>query len=165
MGSNEPMRALSAFPAAAIAAIAILAGIAIGTPRLAAAQPPAPAAGNTTPAAKPVGAADVVEARIKALHDQLKIISGEESQWSAVAQAMRDSAKNTGALIAARAKKAKSMTAIDDLRSYHAILQEHLDGIDKLTTAFEALYASMPDSQKKVADAVFGRRPSRPKNG
>jgi hypothetical protein len=54
------------------------------------------------------------------------------------------------------------MSAIDDLHSYRAILQAHVDGIDKLTTAFEALYSAMPADQKKLADAVFSRRPSRP---
>ena len=54
------------------------------------------------------------------------------------------------------------MTAIDDLHSYRAILQAHLDGIDKLTTAFEALYSAMPEAQKKLADTVFSRQPSRP---
>jgi periplasmic protein CpxP/Spy len=166
-GGNESMRALSAFPAAAIAAIAILAGVAMFVPGRAAAQAaPSAASAGAAPAAKPA-AADVVEARIKSLHDQLKITAAEEPQWNAVAQAMRDSAKNTGALIAARAKKAKSMTAIDDLHSYRAILQAHLDSIDKLTNAFEGLYAAMPEAQKKIADAVFSRRPSRakPKSG
>lgn len=121
---------------------------------------------SSTPSAKePVmrrSAAEFVEARIKSLHEQLKITKAEEPQWSAVAAAMRDSAKSVAALIAERAKKAKSMNAIDNLRSYEAIAKAHLDGIQKLLPAFEALYAVMPEAQKKLADTVFTRRPTRP---
>jgi len=155
------MYILSASRAAAIAAVAVLVGTMALAPVPAFAQAtsaPATDAG-TAAKAKP---ADPVEARIKSLHDQLKITAAEEPQWSAVAQAMRDNAKSTGTLIAERNKKAKTMSALDDLHSYRAILQAHLDGIDKVTTAFQALYSAMPDSQKKIADAVFARRPTRP---
>jgi periplasmic protein CpxP/Spy len=118
---------------------------------------------QAAPAPAPASApANAVEQRIKSLHDQLQITADQEPQWNAVAEAMRDSAKATGALIAARAKKAKSMTAIEDLHSYRAIAKAHLDGIEKLSAAFEKLYAAMPDGQKKNADAVFSRRPTRP---
>jgi hypothetical protein len=131
--------------------------------------PPAASASKSKSArARSAAGGRSVEARIKSLHDQLKITAAEEQQWNAVAQAMRDSAKNTSALIADRAKNTKSRTAIDDLHSYRAVLKSHLDGIDALTTAFEALYTAMPDAQKKIADAVFSRRPSRaarPKSG
>lgn len=154
------MPASSMFRTAALAAVVILGGAALAPPAVSAQT--APPAANSSAAANSTAAGNSpVEARIKSLHDQLKITSAEEPQWNAVAQAMRDNAKNAGALIADRAKKTKSMTAIEDLHSYRAILQAHLDGIDKLTTAFEALYASMPDTQKKIADTVFSRRPTR----
>jgi hypothetical protein len=150
--------------AAAIAIVALLGGTALlaRAPLAVAAEPQLAQAAS--PAAKPSAAkpADAVEQRIKSLHDQLQITTDQEPQWNAVAQAMRDNAKTTGALIAERAKKAKTMSAIDDLHSYRDIAKAHLDGIDKLTTAFETLYGAMPDAQKKNADAVFGRRPTRP---
>ncbi len=133
--------------------------------QLAQASPP-PSSSAAAPAAKApapgAGPAGYVEARIKSLHDQLKITAAEETQWSAVAQAMRDNAKAVGTLVADRTKGAKTMSAIDDLHSYQAIAKTHLDGINKLIPAFEALYAAMPDAQKKTADAVFSRRPTRP---
>lgn len=160
------MPALPMFRTATLAAIAVLAVAAV--PRAASAQAAPPATANGGAPTQSAVRSNAVEARIKSLHDQLKITPAEEPQWKAVAQAMRDNAKNTGMLIADRAKNAKSMTAIDDLHSYRAILQSHLDGIDHLTTAFETLYASMPDAQKKIADAVFSRRPRHaapPKHG
>ncbi|MGH7036393.1 MAG: Spy/CpxP family protein refolding chaperone [Stellaceae bacterium] len=113
------------------------------------------------PAAKPAPTS-YVEARIKSLHDELKITAAEEPKWNAVADAMRDNAQSVGALINERAKKAKAMNAVDNLSSYQAIAKAHLDGIEKLLPAFKALYADMPAAQKKTADTVFNRRPQRP---
>lgn len=118
---------------------------------------PAPAAG--APAAKGAEASNPLEARIRSLHAALRITAAEEPQWRAVADVMRDNAKTTGALIAARAAKTKTMSAIDDLNSYAAIAEAHAAGVKKLAVAFEGLYTAMSDAQKKNADAVFRRRP------
>ena len=47
------------------------------------------------------------------------------------------------------------MDAVDDLRSYEQLTEAQVDGIKKLLPAFETLYASMSDDQKKNADIVF----------
>jgi LTXXQ motif family protein len=115
----------------------------------------------TPPAAQPTRVrptrVDRVEARITSLHAQLKITGAQESQWSAFAQVMKDNAKAIDALIQSRAQEAKAMTAVDDLRAYQGIADAHAEGLKKLIPAFEAVYASMSDAQKKNADAVFGR--------
>ena len=112
---------------------------------------------------------DRVESRITSLHAQLKITDAQEPQWNAFAQVMRDNAKTIDALVQARVQNAKSMTAIDDLRAYQGIADAHAEGLKKLIPAFEALYASMSDEQKKNADAVFGqmqrRQPPAEKSG
>jgi protein CpxP len=150
-------------------AAAALGAVLLASPGLAIAQaaPAAPAAPTATaaPAAKTApsrmapGAA--IETRITALHSQLEITAAQESSWNAFAQVMRDNAKNTGALIVAREKKAKTMTAAEDVHAYQAIAQAHADDLAKLATAFDTLYATMSDAQKKNADHVFSRRPAR----
>ena len=45
--------------------------------------------------------------------------------------------------------------AVDDLRSYSETIDAHADGVKKLTSAFEALYNSMSDTQKHNADLIF----------
>ena len=55
----------------------------------------------------------------------------------------------------ARADKAKTMTAVDDLKSYAEIADAHADGLKKFVPAFEALYASMSDAQKANANTLF----------
>jgi len=129
--------------------------------QLAQASPP-PAGATPAPANAPPPApspADRVDAHIKKLHDQLQITPAQESQWATVAQAMRDSASNLKTLAEARAKNADTMSALDDLKSYQAIAQAHLDGVNKLVPAFSALYASMSPAQQKNADLVFRHKP------
>ena len=97
-----------------------------------------------------------VEAHIKRLHDQLKITSAEEPQWGGVAQAMRDNARQMQDAIAQR-RDARGMTAVDDLKAYQAIADTHAQGLEKLLPAFQTLYDSMSDEQKKTADAIFSK--------
>ncbi len=103
-----------------------------------------------------------VEARIKALHEQLHITDAQEPQWNAVAQVMRDNAKAIEDLIKQRDQNIKTMNAMDDLRSYQALAEAHAEGLKKLVTVFGGLYDSMSDDQKKTADTVFRRSERRP---
>jgi hypothetical protein len=103
-------------------------------------------------------AQSAVTKHINALHSSLKITAAEESQWSTVAATMRANASDLDGAINKRSANAGNATAIDDLNSYADIAQAHADGIKKLATAFSALYAAMPDDQKKVADQVFSQR-------
>jgi periplasmic protein CpxP/Spy len=99
-----------------------------------------------------------VEKHIKDLHAKLKITPAEESQWTSVAQTMRDNAKEVDNAINKREAIVNSATAVEDLNAYGDIAQAHADGVKKLSTAFSPLYASMSDDQKQVADEVFGHR-------
>jgi len=95
------------------------------------------------------------EMRIEKMHANLKITQSQEGQWAKVAQVMRENAKDMDALTSARFEHAKTMNAVDDLKSYGEITDAHADGIKKFTPVFAALYADMSDSQKKEADALF----------
>ena len=122
------------------------------------AKSPAPSAATTT-ASKADSKQDMgVEKHIKDLHAKLKITSGEEVQWAEVVQAMRESAIELDKVIDKRKALAANATAIDDLNAYGEIAQAHADGVKKLSAAFSKLYSTMPDDQKRVADAVFAHR-------
>lgn len=99
-----------------------------------------------------------VESRIDELHRQLKITPEQKSQWDAVAQVMRENAQTMEALQKQRAADSKSMDAVGVVKSYAEVVQAHEDGIKKFIPAFEDLYNSMSDSQKKVADSMFRGR-------
>ena len=98
-------------------------------------------------------------AHIKSLHDKLRITPAQEPQWDAVAQIMATNAKTMHDLVEERAKNLTTMSAIDDLQSYQAIADAHAAGVRALLPAFQTLYATMDDAQKKNADAVFRHRP------
>lgn len=99
-----------------------------------------------------------VEKHIKDMHAKLQITPAEESQWTTVAQAMRDSAMELDNAIDKREAMVNTAPALDNLNAYGDIAQAHADGVKKLAAAFSPLYASMPDDQKKVADDVFAHR-------
>ena len=99
-----------------------------------------------------------IDKHIKDLHAKLKITPAEESQWDQVAQTMRENAAELDSAISKLEALAGRGSAIDDLNAYADMVQVHADAIKKLSTAFSALYDSMPDDQKKVADEVFDQR-------
>jgi hypothetical protein len=98
---------------------------------------------------------DRVEARITDMHAKLKITQAQEDQWAKVVQVMRDNEKAIEPLIKSRKENTKTMTAVDDLKSYGDITDAHADGIKKFTPVFATLYGGMSDAQKKEADALF----------
>jgi Spy/CpxP family protein refolding chaperone len=110
------------------------------------------------PPAKPkvrASKVDRTESRIQKLYGELKITPAQEELWKAFTQVMRDNAKTLDELNLARAEKSKTMNAVEDLKSYSEIVQAHAEGLNKYVTAFEALYNSMSDEQKKNADLLF----------
>jgi hypothetical protein len=100
--------------------------------------------------------AESVEQRISSLHASLKITPEEETNWTAVAQVMRDNEARMQGLISARAAApAQSEDAVEDLRTYEQFTQTHVDGLKMLISSFETLYNTMPADQKRLADQVF----------
>jgi LTXXQ motif family protein len=110
-----------------------------------------------SPASEPAGKAPV-EARIKDLHKRLKITDAQNAQWDALAQVMRDNAQAMADLEKQRASDTQSMNAVDVVKSYGSVIEAHEAGMKKFIPAFEALYNSLSDAQKKTADALFRSR-------
>src|SRR5271165_1324886 len=110
----------AAAAARAVAAVAIVATIAFA---------PAPVIAATD------SGQTRVEARIKDMHAKLKITAAEEEQWAKVADVMRDNARKMDELNSARAANAKTMNAVDDLKSYGEVVDAHADEIKKFAAA------------------------------
>jgi periplasmic protein CpxP/Spy len=99
---------------------------------------------------------ETVEQRITDLHTALNITPAQDSEWNAVAKAMRENAVAMDKLIAdTGAAPQQNKTAVDDLKSYQEFAQAHVDGLKNLISSFGTLYDSMSDAQKKNADEVF----------
>ncbi len=89
------------------------------------------------------------------LHAQLKITPAEETQWAAFAQVMRENAAQMDEAFTQRGQTLQTMDAVENLQSYALIAQIQSANMQKLAVAFQTLYASFPDAQRKVADGVF----------
>jgi len=145
-------------------AAALLASLllpAVTLPAGAFAQTQAPVGGSTAarnakgPAPMHASMSDRVEQHITRLHAQLHITPAQEPQWDQFAQVMRDNAKNMNQVFEQRKTSFASMNAAENMQSYAQIAQQHAQDTQKLATAFQSLYASLSDDQKKNADVVF----------
>lgn len=97
-----------------------------------------------------------IEANITALHQRLQITPAQESQFNAVASAMRENAR---AEASAPQQPAPGASAVDDLRAYIRYSEVELAGLKKMLPALEALYATLSPTQKRAADAAFRQGP------
>lgn len=111
---------------------------------------------NTPVASQQYASSSRVEARIKALHDKLKVTAAQEDQWEAVADVIRSNEGDIHELVEARHAN-EHATAVEDLKSYKEIADAHAAGLARLIPAFEGLYNAMPPAQQANADEVFSK--------
>jgi protein CpxP len=125
----------------------------------------APAAPKPKPPAhKPASLTDRVEQHITRLRAQLGITPAQQPQWDQFAAVMRDNAKAMSQTLEQRGTRFASMNASENMQSYAQIAQQHAQDVQKLATAFQPVYESMSDDQKKLADAVFRADAARPRH-
>lgn len=95
-----------------------------------------------------------VEARIAALKTELKITEAQAPQWLSFADALRGTAKSMEGLQGQMMKAAPPPTLSARLARREEMLAAHLASVKALKAAFDPLYASLSDDQKKVADGI-----------
>jgi periplasmic protein CpxP/Spy len=142
---------------AALLLLAPVSALAQGAP------PPPPPPPNPAPASPQSGTAtpsqgESVDQRIRALQQQLGITAAQMPQWNAFAQAMRDNATSTDELFRQRADSVKTMTALDNMKSYARVVRAYADDTDRLEAAFETLYNALSNQQKQTLDTLFRRQ-------
>jgi protein CpxP len=113
--------------------------------------------GSKSPGAKakpaPAGPRDEVEQEVTELRDRLHITPAQQPQFDAFAEILRKNAQELDALMQQKAPKAN---AVDDMRFYLQFTEAQAEGLKRLLPAFQALYDSLSDQQKRAADAVMG---------
>ncbi|HEX3882744.1 MAG TPA: Spy/CpxP family protein refolding chaperone [Stellaceae bacterium] len=135
-----------------------------GSPATAPAAPAAgtpPAASGAATTGAPAMTKDIqakVEAHIKQLHNQLKITQAQEADWKKFADVMRTNAADMQSAEQQREQQYPSMNALQNMQSYQKLAQTHAEHLDKLASAFETLYNSLPAQQKQAADQAFRAR-------
>jgi protein CpxP len=97
----------------------------------------------------------LVERRITNLHARLHITPDQSQPWDAFAQAMRDNAKDLDQRYEQRSQSLGTMSAVDAMKSFADIEQTRAEDMQKLVPAFQTLYGSLSDQQKKAADELF----------
>jgi hypothetical protein len=136
--------------------ILMLAALAQAVTLAAATAVPTPAAAaNLKTATSENG--ETVEDRIANLHRELRITPDQEHKWSEVAKVMRENAADMQRLVDEQAENKGGLTAEDDLRNYQKLAETHVSGLRNLRHAFDSLYDSMPEDQKRTADEIFER--------
>jgi periplasmic protein CpxP/Spy len=124
--------------------------------------------GSKSPGAKakpaPAGPRDEVEQEITQLRDRLHITPAQQQQFDAFAEILR---KNAQALDALMHEKNPKANAVEDMRFYLQFTEAQAEGLKQLLPAFQALYDSLSDQQKRAADAVMGNaaQPGEPRQG
>lgn len=105
--------------------------------------------------------AQAADQRIQTLQTGLQITPAQTPQWTSFAQAMRDNAAATDALFRERAASAGTMSAADNMKSYATVARACADNTQKLSDAFQTLYATLSDPQKQAADTMFRQQPTK----
>lgn len=70
-------------------------------------------------------------------------------------QVMLDNAQAMEAVVGKNAGTAPTRTATEIMQSYAEIAQQHTQNVQKLSAAFDTLYASLTVDQQKAADEMF----------
>ena len=97
-----------------------------------------------------------VEGRLAFLKTELKITPAQEPQWTKFADTVRSTAKNAqGATPPMMQGGAQAATAPDLLGRYEKTLSSQLETVHALKAAFDPLYSSFSDDQKKAADELL----------
>ena len=110
--------------------------------------------GKAAPAAPQAGGSDV-DRQIADLKKQLKITPQQEPQFNAFAEVMRNNARDEEAQMR-QAGANQRPNAVDALKQAQQMAEMQSNGLKRLVPAFQALYDSLSDPQKKTADQVLG---------
>ena len=101
------------------------------------------------------GMAGHVEGRIAFLKAELKVTDAQQPLWNAVAEAIRSNVKDMAGMPHGMAMMGGSATLPEKLAAHEKMMAAHLDGLRRVRTAFEPLYAALSADQKKTADALM----------
>lgn len=117
------------------------------------AQARGPAPGNP-PAGAPQGASGEIERQITELKKQLKITPQQEPQFNAFAEVLRGNAQEADQVM--RQAGPAKQNAVEALKREQQFTETEANGMKRLVPVLQALYDSLSDQQKKVADQVIG---------
>ncbi|WP_431284110.1 Spy/CpxP family protein refolding chaperone [Humitalea sp. 24SJ18S-53] len=133
------------------------------------ATPPAvtrPASRHRPAAATPEQMRQSMERYLTQLRTQLAVTPAQQPQWDQFAQVSRANATELQDRFAQRGTRLGRMSAAENMQDYAQISELQAQQLQRLATAFQALYDAMSPDQQRGADAVFrvNRPPTAPRN-
>ena len=100
------------------------------------------------------GGGSEVDRQIADLKKQLKITPQQEPQFNAFAEVMRNNAKELDAV--GDQASPQNANAVEELKRFQQFTETQAAGLKRLVPALQAVYDTLSDPQKKVADQVMG---------
>jgi len=96
-----------------------------------------------------------VEGRLAFLKTELKITDAQLPLWNAVADAIRANVKSMSEMMSGGIMGgSQTATLPERLALREKMMTEHLEGLRRLKTAVDPLYAALSPEQKKAADEL-----------
>jgi predicted lipid-binding transport protein (Tim44 family) len=98
-----------------------------------------------------------VEGRIAVLKAEIKITPTQEPRWNNFSEAVRSAARKSQAVMQPMMtmRAGTPSTAPEHLVHHEMMLTSQLDAVRTIKVAFEPLYATLSDEQKKLADQLL----------
>jgi periplasmic protein CpxP/Spy len=95
-----------------------------------------------------------IERQVSELKKRLNITPQQQTQFDAFAQAMRQNAQTMEPLLQEQ-QQSPNRSAVEDLKAAAKFAEAEADALKRLLPPMQALYDSLSDPQKKVADQVL----------
>jgi protein CpxP len=108
------------------------------------------------PAPAASGAGPGIDSQISDLRSRLQITPAQQPKFDAVAQIMRQNAQAMEAAM----RRTPPRNAVEDMRVEAEAAAAEAAQLQRMLPAFEALYASLSEEQKHMADQLFAGAPS-----
>jgi periplasmic protein CpxP/Spy len=99
-----------------------------------------------------------IDAQIADLRQRLHITPAQQTQFDALVQAMRQNAE-TMTKLAAQQPQGGKPNAVDATREGQRMAQAEADALGRMLPPLEALYGTLSEQQKRVADQLFASGP------
>jgi|SRR5438270_788680 protein CpxP len=110
--------------------------------------------GAKTAAPAPSGGSET-DRQIADLKKQLKITPQQEPQFNAFAEVMRSNEQDLDKLMQ-QGSANRQPNAVEELKQAQQLTETQAAGLKRLVPALQALYDTLSDQQKKIADKVIG---------
>jgi hypothetical protein len=95
--------------------------------------------------------------RLTEAHDRLGITPAQQPQWDALVATMRENAQSMRANPAVQALRSGNIDGVQQVRAAAEVARQRADGLQRLASATEALYAVLSPEQRQIADRDIAR--------